>query len=57
MRKGRQIIRVMTSMGAQQLEQRTRELFTECMVSLGIVTRDMDVFTVSRDDIEFLVGE
>jgi hypothetical protein len=56
-RKGRQIIRVMTSLGAQQLEQRTRELFTECMVSLGIVTRDMDVFTVSRDDIEFLVGE
>jgi hypothetical protein len=56
-RKGRQIIRVMTDLGAQQLEQRTRELFTECLVSLGIVTRDMDVFTVSRDDIEFLVGE
>ena len=47
----------MTDLGAQQLEQRTRELFTECLVSLGIVTRDMDVFTVSRDDIEFLVGE
>jgi hypothetical protein len=56
-RKGRQIIRVMTDMGAQQLEQRTRELFTECLVSLGIVSRDMDVFTVSREDIEFLVGE
>ena len=56
-RKGRQIIRVMTDLGAQQLEQRTRELFTECLVSLGIVTRDMDVFTVSREDIEFLVGE
>jgi hypothetical protein len=56
-RKGRQIIRVMTDLGSQQLEQRTRELFTECLVSLGIVTRDMDVFTVSRDDIEFLVGE
>lgn len=39
-RKGRQIIRVMTDLGAQQLEQRTRELFTECLVSLGIVTRD-----------------
>jgi hypothetical protein len=56
-RKGRQIIRVMTDLGAQQLELRTRELFTECLVSLGIVTRDMDLFTVSRDDVEFLVGE
>jgi hypothetical protein len=56
-RKGRHIIRVMTDLGSQQLEQRTRELFTECLVSLGIVNRDMDVFTVSRDDIEFLVGE
>ena len=56
-RKGRQIIRVMTEMGSQQLERRTRELFTECLVSLGIVSRDMDVFTVSREDIEYLVGE
>ena len=36
-RKGRHIIRVMTDLGSQQLEQRTRELFTECLVSLGIV--------------------
>jgi len=45
------------SLGMQDLEQRTRELFTECLVSLGAVTLDMDVFTVSREDIERLVGE
>lgn len=56
-RKGQHIIRVMTDQGMQDLEQRTRELFTECLVSLGAVTLDMDVFTVSREDIERLVGE
>jgi hypothetical protein len=56
-RKGQHIIRVMTDEGMQELEQRTRELFTECLVSLGAVTLDMDVFTVSREDIERLVGE
>jgi hypothetical protein len=56
-RKGQYIIRVMTDQGMQELEQRTRELFTECLVSLGAVTLDMDVFTVSREDIERLVGE
>ena len=47
----------MTTLGAQELELRTRELFTECLVSLGAVKSDMDVFTVSREDIERLVGE
>ena len=56
-RKGQHIIHVMTGQGMQDLEQRTRELFTECLVSLGAVTLDMDVFTVSREDIERLVGE
>jgi hypothetical protein len=56
-RKGGRIIKVMTDLEAKELEQRTRELFTECLVSLGAVTKDMDVFTVSRDDIERLVGE
>jgi hypothetical protein len=56
-RKGQHIIRVMTDQGMQELEQKTRELFTECLVSLGAVTLDMDVFTVSREDIERLVGE
>ena len=56
-RKGSHIIKVMTDLEAKDLEQRTRELFTECLVSLGAVNKDMDVFTVSREDIERLVGE
>jgi hypothetical protein len=56
-RKGGRIIKVMTDLDAKDLELRTRELFTECLVSLGAVTKDMDVFTVSREDIEHLVGE
>jgi len=56
-RKGGHIIKVMTDLDAKDLEQRTRELFTECLVSLGAVKQDMDVFTVSREDIERLVGE
>jgi hypothetical protein len=42
---------------AKALELRTRELFTECLVTLGAVKKDMDLFTVSREDIEHLVGE
>jgi len=56
-RKGGRIIGVMTDLEAKALELRTRELFTECLVSLGAVKQDMDVFTVSREDIERLVGE
>ena len=56
-RKGAGIIKVMTDLEAKALEQRTRELFTECLVSLGAFKQDMDVFTVSRDDLEHLVGE
>jgi len=56
-RKGKHILKCMTTLGAQELELRTRELFTECLVSLGAVKTDMDVFTVSREDIERLVGE
>ena len=55
-RKGTQILKCMTNLGAQALELRTRELFTECLVSLGAIKSDMDVFTVSREDIEHLVG-
>jgi len=56
-RKGQGVLRVMTDLGSKELELRTRELFTECLVSLGAVKKDMDVFTVSREDIERLVGE
>jgi hypothetical protein len=56
-RKGQHILKCMTTLGAQELELRTRQLFTECLVSLGAIKSDMDVFTVSREDIEHLVGE
>jgi len=56
-RKGQGIITVMTNLEAKALEERTRELFTECLVSLGALKKDMDVFTVSREDLEHLVGE
>jgi hypothetical protein len=56
-RKGQHIIGVMTDLKMQDLELRTRELFTECLVNLGAISKDMDVFTVSREDLEELVGE
>ncbi len=56
-RKGQHILKCMTTLGSQELELKTRELFTECLVSLGAVKPDMDLFIVSREDIERLVGE
>jgi hypothetical protein len=56
-RNGQHIIRVMTDLGMQELELRTRELFTECLVSLGAVKPDGDLFTVSREDLEKYIGE
>jgi hypothetical protein len=56
-RKGQHILKCMTNLGAQELELKTRQLFTECLVNLGAVKQDMDIFTVSREDIERLVGE
>jgi hypothetical protein len=56
-RKGQGILKVMTDLEAKPLEERTRELFKECLVSLGALKKDMDIFTVSREDLEHLVGE
>ncbi|MCC6729808.1 MAG: ferritin-like domain-containing protein [Chthonomonadales bacterium] len=56
-RNGQHIIKVMTDLGMQELEQRTRELFTECLVSLGAVKPDGDIFTLTREDIEKYIGE
>jgi hypothetical protein len=56
-RKGQGILKVMTDLDAKALELRTRELFTECLISLGALGKEMDVFTISREDIEHLVGE
>jgi len=56
-RKGQHILRVMTDLGMQELEQRTRELFTECLVSLGAIHPTGALFTLTREDIELYVGE
>lgn len=56
-KKGQHIISVMTDLGMQDLELKTRDLFTECLVSLGAWRRDMDLFTMSREDIEKFIGE
>ncbi|MCC6443500.1 MAG: hypothetical protein IT210_08590 [Armatimonadetes bacterium] len=56
-RKGQHIIRIMSDLGIQELEERTRELFTECLVSLGAITPDMDIFKLSREELERFVGE
>ncbi|MES2202608.1 MAG: hypothetical protein V4498_10185 [candidate division FCPU426 bacterium] len=57
-RKGQTIIKHMTNMSWKDLEFKTRELFTECLVGLGAVKKgDGDWFTLSREDIERLVGE
>lgn len=56
-RKGQHIIRVMTDLGMQELELKTRELFTECLVSLGAWRKDMDLFLMTREDIEQFIGE
>ena len=56
-RKGQHIIKAMTDLGMQKLELRTRELFTECLVSLGAFRQDIDLFTLSREEIEKYIGE
>ena len=56
-RKGQGILKIMTDKSMQDLEYRTRELFTECLVNLGAVKPDGDVFVVSREDIEKYIGE
>jgi hypothetical protein len=56
-RKGQHILKCMTNLGMQDLEMRTRELFTECLVSLGAVKKDSDIFTLTREEIEKYIGE
>jgi hypothetical protein len=56
-RKGQHIIKCMTDMKIPELELRTRELFTECLVSLGAYRKDVDVFTLTREEVERYIGE
>ena len=56
-RKGQYILQCMTKTGIEELELRTRELFTECLVSLGAWRKDVDILTMTREDIERYIGE
>jgi hypothetical protein len=56
-RKGQHILTVMTDLGLQDLELRTRELFTECLITLGALPRGGTFGTLSREEIERYIGE
>ena len=56
-RKGQHILKVMTDLGMQDLELRTRELFTECLVTLGALPPGGSFGTLSREEIERYIGE
>jgi hypothetical protein len=56
-RKGQHILTVMTDLGLQELELRTRELFTECLITLGALPRGGTFGTLSREEIERYIGE
>ena len=56
-RKGQHILKVMTDMGMPELELRTRELFTECLVTLGALPRGAQFGTLTREEIERYIGE
>jgi uncharacterized ferritin-like protein (DUF455 family) len=56
-RKGQHILKVMSDLGMQDLELRTRELFTECLVNLGALPPGGTFGTLSREEIEHYIGE
>jgi hypothetical protein len=57
-KKGQLILRGMTDMSMQDLELKTREMFTECLVGLGAIRAEGESLQVlSREEIERLVGE
>ncbi len=56
-RKGQHILRIMTDMGMQDLEYRTRELFTECLVNLGVVKAEANFGVITREELEHYIGE
>lgn len=56
-RKGQGVLRVMTNLGMQELEYRTRELFTECLVNLGVVKSDAGFTIITREELEHYIGE
>jgi hypothetical protein len=49
----------MTDMEMKELQLRTRELFTECLVSLGAFHKGTgtDVLLLTREELERYIGE
>jgi hypothetical protein len=56
-RKGQGILGTMTDLGMQELEDRTRELFTECLVALGAIKNEYEGYKLTREELERLIGE
>jgi hypothetical protein len=58
-RKGQYIIKNITELNWKDLEYKTRELFTECLVGLGAIKKNEDsgFALLSREEMERLVGE
>jgi hypothetical protein len=56
-KKGQVIIKQMTDLPWKDLEFKTRELFTECLVAQGAIEKGGEAFTLSREDIERMIGE
>ena len=56
-RKGRHIIGTMTDMSSQELDQRTREAFADCLINLGAVNSPEEVLTLTREQLERFIGE
>jgi uncharacterized ferritin-like protein (DUF455 family) len=57
-KKGQTILRAMTDLSMQDLELKTREMFTECLVGLGAIPDEgQGLQVLTREEIERLVGE
>jgi hypothetical protein len=56
-RKGRYILGTMTDMSSQELDERTREAFAECLVNLGAIERPEDALRLTREQLERFIGE
>jgi len=56
-RNGQKILKTMTTLDNPTLELRTREVFTECLIGLGVVKPGEPGFVISREDVERFIGE
>jgi hypothetical protein len=58
-RKGQTIIKHLTDLDWKNLEYKTRELFTECLIGLGAIkpNGDSGVTLLTREEMERLIGE